>query len=613
MCGISGFISKKKIEDKVINQLKNLMVNRGPDFQDKFEIKEKNHICFLHSRLSIIDLNERSNQPFKNKNHILSFNGEIYNFLEIKKELEKKGNKFLTKGDTEVFIKSFIDEGASCFKNFDGMWAASIYNKKDKILYLSRDPFGEKPLYYYRDHEIFIFGSEIKYIIHILKHLDKKIIKNEKKINDYLFNGYKSLKKNNETFFKNIFCINPGSYLKFTSFNNIIFEDYRDLNFKNLKPFKSISESIHHIKEDLIESIKLRLRSDVPVAFCLSGGIDSGGIISIAKKILNKKLTTFSIIDNDERYNETKNIDLICKNLNIDNYKINISNYKNDFLENISNLINFHDSPISTPSYYIQSFLMREIKSKNFKVSISGTGADELFTGYYDHYLQYFQYMKSIKKNYKKNLTDWKEYILPKIRNKNLKDKNFYIRDINNRKNIYEEQFNLKRYSKQKKYEKFKEKNFSTELIRNRMLNELFYEVVPVILLHDDHNAMRYSVENRSPYLSMKLLNSSLRIPTEYLIQNGYQKYILREALKGVLDDKIRLDRTKKGFNASLASFFDLNNKDNLDYLFNENCEISDLVDLKKLKRNFKNNYLQNHYSKFIFGILNVKIFLDKY
>ena len=145
------------------------------------------------------------------------------------------------------------------------------------------------------------------------------------------------------------------------------------------------------------------------------------------------------------------------------------------------------------------------------------------------------------------------------------------------------------------------------------MLNELSYEVVPVILLHDDHNAMRYSVENRSPYLSMKLLNSSLRIPTEYLIQNGYQKYILREALKGVLDDKIRLDRTKKGFNASLASFFDLNNKDNLDYLFNENCEISDLVDLKKLKRNFKNNYLQNHYSKFIFGILNVKIFLDKY
>ena len=143
------------------------------------------------------------------------------------------------------------------------------------------------------------------------------------------------------------------------------------------------------------------------------------------------------------------------------------------------------------------------------------------------------------------------------------------------------------------------------------MLNELFYEVVPVILSHDDHNAMKYSIENRSPFLSMNLLKSSLRIPSEYLIQKGYQKFILREALKGILDDKIRLDRVKMGFNASLNSFFDLKNKDNLEYLFNKNSDISDFVNLKKVKKILDNDYLQNHFSKFIFGILNIKIFLE--
>ena len=287
-----------------------------------------------------------------------------------------------------------------------------------------------------------------------------------------------------------------------------------------------------------------------------------------------------------------------------------ISKNKVNFFEKLSSLVNYHEGPIATISYYIHSFLSEAISRNNFKVAISGTGADELFTGYYDHYLQHLSLLKGTE-CYERNLDNWKQYVLPNIRNPYLKDPEFYVNNPSNRDLIYEKNLNLEKYSIYKFNEQFKEIFFSKNLLKNRMMNELFYEVVPVILKHDDLNSMYYSIENRSPYLDKELLNFALTIPTHLLISKGYQKKILRDSCEGILTDKVRLKRRKMGFNASINSIVDLD-KETIDYIFNKNSPVNEFVDTSKFKKDLDTINIPNHISKFIFSIVNTNLFLEK-
>ena len=607
MCGISGYISERQLVQKeaISNTIK-LMKLRGPD-ANNYILKEypTKQVALLHSRLNIIDLNDRSNQPFTEDNLTLIFNGEIYNFLEIKKKLEHKYN-FRTKSDTEVLLRAFQEYGEKCVDHFIGMWAFAIWDEKKKELFISRDPFGEKPLYYFLNEKGFFFGSEIKYIKTLCK---KEFTKNKGLIKKHLFLGYKSLNKNNDTYYNKIYSLECSTNLKINL----------SLNLKKKKYWKPVikvnknltkKDAIDGVKHYLERSLKLRLRSDVPIAFCLSGGIDSASLASIARKKFNQKISTFSIIDNDQRYNEEENINIINNDLECDSNLININKKKYNFFERMNLLVKQHDGPIATISYFIHSFLSEKIASRGYKVSISGTGADEIFTGYYDHYLQHLEATKN-NKDFDKNLKDWKKYIFPNLRNPNLKDPFLYIKNKQNRKLIYENDFNIKKYSNLSLNSSFKEEKYCKELLRNRMLNELFYEVVPVILKHDDLNSMLYSIENRSPYLDRDLLEFSSSIPPSYLIENGYQKKILREATSGILNDKIRLDRRKKGFNAAINSILDLDNPEVRDYIFNEKSELAEFINLKKIKKDLDIKFIPNHLSKFIFSLIGTKIFLE--
>ena len=210
-----------------------------------------------------------------------------------------------------------------------------------------------------------------------------------------------------------------------------------------------------------------------------------------------------------------------------------------------------------------------------------------------------------------KNLKDWKKFVLPNLRNPNLKDPFYYIKNKQDRNLIYENDFDIKQYSNLPVNSTFEEKNYSKELLRDRMMNELFHEVVPAILKHDDLNSMFYSIENRSPYLDRDLLEFSSTIPSSYLIENGYQKKILREVTSNMLNDKIRLDRRKKGFNASINSLLNLNNPEIIDYIFNEKTELAEFINLKKVKKDLDMKFIPNHLSKFIFSLLGTKIFLE--
>ena len=590
------------------------MFSRGPNQQGAFnEICSNLNLRLFSSRLSIIDTEDRSNQPFSYKNLILIFNGEIYNYKELRIKLEEKGYLFLTNSDTEVLIKSFHHWGDDCVNFFDGMWAFAIYDKKKEELFLSRDNFGEKPLYYYSSYKSFIFGSEIKYLQNLAN--ENSLCKiSEQKIKNYLFQGYKSLIKDDVSFFKNIKSIGAGCNIKFKLKNfkfkkTKYFERDKIINFKSSK---DINENIHDVKNLLNESLRLRLRSDVPVAFCLSGGIDSASLVSLASKKFGIKPKCFSIIDEDIRYNEKKNVDIIAKDTESDVEYINLKKEsKKYFLDNLKNLIKYHDSPISTISYYIHSKISKKASSLGYKVILSGTGADEIFTGYYDHFLFYLNEIKR-KKIFKKEFNNWKKFIYPNIRNENLKRFNLFIKNPSFRDHIFFDNSYIKNYLTKKINFRFKEKTYSNNILKNRMLNELFHESVPVILKEDDLNSMYYSIENRSPFLSKKLVQYSLNINNSFYIKNGYSKFILRQALKGILNNKVRLDRKKIGFNSNIKNIVNFDSKF-LKSFISENSYLKENINLNKIESFDFNKKLSNSDSKFIFSLINLKVFLDNY
>ena len=608
MCGISGYISKKSLiaENAIMHTLE-LMKRRGPDAKNFYQISNgSKELALLHTRLNIIDLNKRSDQPYFDEHFVMVFNGEIYNYLEIKAKLEKKNYKFKTNSDTEVLLKSFQEYGEKCVDYFIGMWAFAIWDVKKKKLFLSRDPFGEKPLYYFLNDDGFFFGSEIKFIKALCK---KEFEINKSQINKNLFLGYKSLNKSNDTFYKNIASVESSSNLLIDLDLNLNKKKYWQPKL-NIDHNMKIIDAVDGVKDNLIRSLELRMRSDVPIAFCLSGGIDSSLLASHAKKTFNKKISTFSIIDKDPRYDESENIKHIINDLNCNYELIRINNDENLFFDRLKLLTNYHDGPIATLSYYIHSFLSENISEKNYKVAISGTGADEIFTGYYDHFLLHFQAINGTK-YLDPNINSWKKFILPKIRNPYLQNSKLYIDEPKNRDLVYEKNLGVSQYSITNFGEEFEEEDYCDELLRKRMMNELFNEVVPVILKHDDLNSMYHSIENRSPYLDRDLLNFSLTIPPHLLISDGFQKKILRDSGEGILCDEVRLSKEKKGFNASINSIVNLKNPEVLKFIFDKNSPIAEYVDVKKIKNDLKVEMIPNHISKLIFSIISTKFFLE--
>ena len=304
MCGIAGFIGNNKISNETINKSLLLMKKRGPDDQSccHLKINSSSNVYLLHTRLSIIDLKNRSNQPFKKKHITLIFNGEIYNYKEIRKNLEKLGYKFYTECDTEVLATAYLQYGEKCVDYFEGMWAFAIWDDKLKKLFLSRDRFGEKPLFFYRNQNGIYFGSEIKFI----KSLSQDNFRiNKDKISTYLLYGYKSVFKDNTTYFKNILFLESGhNFIINSNLNKKKYKYWHPVIKQNKK--LSYNEACEGVNFYLKESLKIRLRSDVPIAFCLSGGVDSSLLASLAVKEFNVKVNTFSIIDKDVRYNEKK-------------------------------------------------------------------------------------------------------------------------------------------------------------------------------------------------------------------------------------------------------------------------------------------------------------------
>ena len=604
MCGIAGSFNGPFLDSKRLEHLKKCLNRRGPDgFGHYFS---EAGCQLVHSRLAIIDLDDRAKQPFVYGNYVISFNGEIYNYVELRARLIGEGFTFRTDSDTEVLAASWSRWGKGCLNLFDGMWAIAVYDTKTQELVLATDAFNEKPLYYCKtSNEGLCFASRID-ALKIVGNL--RLEPDFTQISNYLVNGYKSLFKSDRCFISGVSRLEAGHMLVVRA-GHVSKKSYWEPDLTANK-YTSDNEAIESTRDELIRSVKLRLRSDVPLAFCLSGGIDSNALIGAAVNECGVKATAFTISNSDGRYDEEDLVKVTRDYLGIDSVMVRPQNQS--FLTSLKAMVKDRMAPIATISYYTQNFLYKEMSDAGFKVGISGTGADELFSGYYDHHLLFLAENFDSSVSEAEALDNWNRFISPIVRNPLLQEPSLYKNNPNFREHIY---YRSKFYGavlKNNLQENFVERKFGASLLRSRMMNELFHEAVPVILAEDDSNAMYHSIENRSPYLSRPLLASALRLSENKLIRDGRAKYYLRQAAKSFVHPDILWNRRKIGFNSSLFDFVSLKDPDFIDFLM-ENSPVFDIVNRSKFEKYVANDLSLNSDSKFLFNFINTKLYLQEF
>ena len=583
MCGIAGIINFNnfKIKKKNLKLMISKILHRGPDGENYWI---NNNIGFGHCRLAIIDKSSKASQPMisSNERYILSYNGEVYNFKELKKILEKK-YKFTSSSDTEVVLYSLIEWGTDALSKFNGMFALSFFDRKKQELILARDRYGIKPLYIFKNHKIFSFASEQKSIL-VLPEFKKEI--NLSSISEY-FTFQNILSEN--TFFKNIQLFEAGCYLKYNLKNKkFLKKKYWEFNFKKNKKVNNENEYLEELKRLHENAINIQLVSDVKIGSYLSGGIDSSSITYIASKKINN-FDTFNcgfekkLISKKERnFDETLKAEIISKHLKTKNHKFLI---KPKHIEKSINKITYHlEEPRVGQSY--PNYFASKLASKHVKVVLSGTGGDEMFGGYP------WRYLTGLKIN---NFNDFiiKYYQLwQRIINDNDKKKFFSpvwseVKNQNN-KDIFKNIF------------KGKSKIINNDLdIINLSLHFEAKTFLKGLLLLDDKLGMSHSIENRVPFLDNNLVDFAMSCPANLKIKNFYNnrgKYILRRMLKENLPKKIYTNK-KQGFSGPDSSWFKNQNKKFVQKVLNEKNIMFNFIDkneVKKILRNHFNNKKNN-------------------
>ena len=607
MCGIAGYFGDKELDSRRVDACLALMRRRGPDSRATRHFAAKNgHVHLLFSRLSIIDLDPRSNQPMQRGSDWIVFNGELYNFVERRAELERRGIALRTRSDTEVMLASVGELGWESLDRCEGMWAFAVYDERRGRLSLCRDRFGEKPLYILRDETGLYFGSEIKFI-RALAGRSLEVCHDH--LWRYLVNGYKALYKAPRSFFRGIEEVPAGTVLHLDSPGGAAPRRYWNPQPQQ-NDAMSFEEAVAGARARLIRSMELRLRADVPLSFCMSGGVDSSALISIAKRTFGYDVHGFTIMNTDSRYEESDMIELSVRELGVRHTPVPITTA--NFLEGLRELVRQHDAPVYTITYYAHWLLMRSIAEAGYRIAVSGTAADELFSGYYDHHLAYFQEVRDERVVHQAGVTAWTQHVRPLVRNPFLSDPDLFVRTPGFRDHIYLDADKFAAYLRIPWSEPFAETSYVEPLLRNRMLNELFHESVPVILHEDDLNAMYFSIENRSPFLDRELFEFCNTIPTRHLIRDGKAKAVLREAARGIAPDAIVDNRRKVGFNAPVMDFLDVSDPSIRESVLTESA-IFEYVDRAKIAALLEKRDLPNSQSKFLFSFVNCKLFLEEF
>lgn len=607
MCGIAGYYGRRVLSPERRAACIALMGRRGPDGHGQIHrmVGGGLNAYLFHSRLRIIDLDVRANQPFARGRGHLCYNGELYNYVELRRSLSREGQTFVTSSDTEVLASQLESRGADALDSCEGMWAFAWLD--DDGLLLCRDRFGEKPLYLFEDETGVYFGSEPKLIFALLGH---RLPINMEHVYRYLVNGYKALYKKGQTFFRGITELAPGTYAKYDASGQRSDRRYWQPRFDGYDEALSYDDAVAAAREALVESVRIRLRADVPIAFCLSGGVDSNALIAIAKRKLGYQVHGFTIMNTDARYEERDLVRNAVTEMELRHSAIPVK--RENFLPRLREQIRYHDAPVCTITYYAQWQLMAAVAEAGYKVSVSGTGADELFSGYFDHHNFYLQSLGADVAAQQQARENWRSVVAPIVRNPFLQDPDCFIKNPALRDHIYLDAAAFSSFLKNPWNEPFTEECYSHVPLRNRMNNELFHESVPPILHEDDLNAMYFSIENRSPFLDRRLFEVCQTIPTRHLIRNGRAKAVLREAVRGLAPDAIVDNPRKVGFNVPIFDYLDVRDPQVRAQVLDDG-PIFDHVRREPIERLIDQSDLPNSQSKFLFYFLNARVFLEEF
>ncbi len=586
MCGISGFYDesiKNNDANRLMNQMLESISHRGPDNRS---IHSEGALTLGHNRLTIIDLSDTANQPMIKGNLKIVFNGEIYNYLEIRKELVGKGYQFVTNGDTEVILNSYLAWGTKCVTRFVGMWAFAIWDSNDNSLFCSRDRFGIKPFLYICESNKFYFASEykpLKYSPLYSNDLNLNQIKRGLQLGWVVYQD--------ETYFSKIKALPESSNLIFKN-GKITIEKYWEPDLM-LKSDLTFEEKREKFSSMFSESIDLHMRSDVEVGACLSGGLDSSSITSlVGKKFPDVNFKTFTIFYQEENAVDERP----WVNSVIEKYP-QISNYTyspvNDDLRECFHKMCFHlDAPTNWSSDISQYYVMQLAAKHKMKVLLDGQGSDEYLSGYmHTFYRQIGNLTHNLK--FGKALNLLKDY---KSQQNLSSGKSFDVLLKSGLSSMFNEQ---QLYSLEYKYfqpwlskDKNKTAPFNLEKkspnkVDNFLYHLLFNTLLPSLLHFEDRNSMAFSIESRVPFLDHRLVEFGLSLSNEDKIQNGVTKFILRESMKGILPEMVSNRKDKKGFTTPGALWLRTDMKFLLDQDFSK-LEMLDQNKIQSLIKEFK-------------------------
>ncbi len=562
MCGIAGIYGFKN--DDLIKRFSRDLSHRGPDGEGIFHNEQ---VTLLNRRLAIIDVSG-GNQPMYNedKSIALVFVGEIYNYKELTEELKKKGHVFTTESDTEVLVHGYEEWGTDYFDRCNGMFTVAIYDKNKEMLVLARDHFGIKPLYYAlvkqgsgkNEKNELIFSSEIKPLINSGL-IDKK--PNDRTIYRYL--RFRVHDDERDTFFEGVSRLMPGEVLTLSA-KGMHLQSFTTLqdDLKALSEKKPQKADVNKFRDLFIDSVRLRLMSEVPVGTCLSGGLDSSAIVAVIQKLLQnhvkeadslgKVQQTFSAVFPGSTNNEEGYIQTLLDNLKtVKSHKIYPK--PEEFFKEIYDFVKTQEEPTISTGPYAQYKVMEEV-GKHVTVVIDGQGADEMMAGYIPYYFVYLrQLLKQRKygvfiKELFSSIDILYIYIIMKIQGglgkRHAAD---VIRMINP---VY-----ISKYTEEKV-------DIIHDNLKLRLIHDIFYNSIPSLLRYEDRNSMKYSVEGRVPFLDFRLLRYLFSMPDTAIINNGWNKRILRDAVKSMLPARIARRRSKIGFtNPEYDWFMRMKNK----------------------------------------------------
>jgi len=575
MCGIVGFIDyNKKMNKQSLESMNNTLIRRGPDSSGlHFEVTRDYHMGLGHRRLSIIDLDIRADQPMYFDNLVIVYNGEVYNYIELREELRTFGYIFETNSDTEVILKAFHKWGVTCVDHFNGMFAFAVFDK-DK-LYLFRDRLGEKPLYWYYDKGVFLFGSELK-SFHSVKQFRKEIDKDALAL--YFQYGYIKAPK---SIFKQCYKLEPATYLEFDG--KVYIKKYWQLEKKQYLS----NVSFEYLKDKIKKSIDLRLRSDVEVGVFLSGGIDS----SLISVLIEKRLKTFTLGFEESNYDERNYAKAVAQYANKEYHEIIIG--QRDTIDIIEDLPDIYDEPMADNSV-IPTVLLAQFAAKSVKVVLGADGGDELFFGY-DRYrylltLQKYAALKYLVQ-YIPSLAG-RSHLAEKIGKiqamigenpqfqSNILNKVFWGNDLvrlglNNADPIID----------------WDEENDIDKLL---LKDDIDGYLSNYILTKVDRATMYASIEGREPLLDHRLIELAYNMPLEKKFADGETKYPLKKILETYLPKSL-IYRKKQGFGMPIYEWFKRGEGKTflLSYVNEEEIRRQGLLNYNEVEK-ILDNYFQN-------------------